>query len=157
MDGFKNSTKTKYGAHGSACYAKGGVVKKAEGGVVRRRDTEYDKDFADTKRSTDYLYGPVRKDGSQLEVRVGPKPTKTEAMAYVDAERRIRKRGDNVGMPREMAEIGIPAEREGKKLKDTMPDLATSKAAGYKPSARYAKGGKVRGGLSFNSKPLIGK
>jgi len=29
MDGFKNSTKTKYGAHGSACYAKGGVVKKA--------------------------------------------------------------------------------------------------------------------------------
>lgn len=184
MKGFKDTTKTKYGAHGSACFARGGAVKKAvaafkkadavqdaklvakavksvtkmaEGGEVYRRDTEYDKDFADTKRSTDYLYGPVRKDGSQLEVRVGPKPTKTEAMAYVDAERRIRKRGDNVGMPREMAEIGFPAEREGKKLKDKMPDLATSKAAGYKPSARYAKGGKVRGGLAFCSKPMIGK
>ncbi len=65
-----------------------------------------------------------------------------------DAERRIRKSGSNVGMPREMAEIGYPAEREGRRLKDTMPDLATSKAARLKKQA----GGDVKSPFAVRGK-----
>jgi len=138
MDGFKNSTKTKYGAHGSACYAKGGVVKKAEGGAVNK--------VPEAER------GVLR----------------AQAKVLRDTAEDLKKSKEYAVKLRRYTEDAARATTSGRSPTDewntrVQRDLSaeTSAAMGLAKAMRSpmkkALGGKVRGGLSFNSKPLIGK
>ena len=88
----------------------------------------FERDMKDTKRSTDYLPYYTHK-GEYDEARVGPTPSKLEAMAFVDASRRLPKQGWLIRAPMEMKKLGEKGEAEAKKLR--------------KPTKKMAMGGSV--------------
>lgn len=66
-------------------------------------------------------------EGNYQEHRVGKAPSKTAAMAAVDANRRRTAQGDRYMMPKEIKELGAKGEAEAKALR--------------KPAKKMAKGG----------------
>jgi hypothetical protein len=118
------------------------------------------RDLRDTRRETDYL-PYYDSDGNYQEHRVGKAPTKLEAMAFVDASRRLPKQGVFSSTPREMRDLGKKGEAEAKALRkptkkapaSKMPSSAESAASGDRMSRENAKDAKAVAATTPSKKP----
>lgn len=93
MDGFKDSTKTRY-AKGGSCYAKGGsVMKKANGGMVAQ-DASARRVRAE-EAGEDAIMGMPRAKGDDFRKKRGIEVTKTtvrEIGPRTDLDKRLSRR-----------------------------------------------------------------
>jgi hypothetical protein len=91
------------------------------------------RDWDSQKSSSKYI--PVYDEkGNYREINTGKKPTKLEAMEYLDAWRRTTSQGNTSLLPRAIKELGEQGEREARALR--------GKASGGEVK-KYAAGGAV--------------
>ena len=94
--------------------------------------------------------------GNYQEHRVGKAPSKTTAMAAVDAHRRRTAQGNRYMMPKEIKELGEKGEAEAKKLRKPtkkMPSAAESAASGDRMSRENAKDAKAVAATTPSNRP----
>lgn len=126
-------------------YKVGGPVKKAMGGEARKREADKisaeitARDQESTRRSTDYI-PTYDKDGKYREIRGrGEKPTKLEAMEFMDAAGRLKRSGNNLRIPKEMRDLAAKGSAEA-----GMRESASSSQKGSGRVMKKAMGGEAK-------------
>ena len=110
-----------------------GSKKKMTGEEVRVAQDISGRDQTSLELGSNYI--PVYDErGTFRELNTGKKPTKLEAMEYLDAWRRGTSQGDTIRLPRAIKELGERGEREARALR--------GKVSGG-PVKKMAKGGSV--------------
>jgi len=86
------------------------------------------RDQTSLESSSNYI--PVYDErGAFRELNTGKKPTKFEAMEYLDAWRRRTGEGDTIRLPRAIKELGERGEREARALRGKASGGAVKKMA----------------------------
>jgi hypothetical protein len=153
MKGFKDSTKTKFGAHGSACYAKGGSVNRGLGQISdvehralteRRPVNKGLGQISDVERralTEAKKPAPVKKSLGGLIKKLSP-------LAAIAS-------GDDSGIGGALKALSPAAMLLAKKKKNPIDDISVTQVSAQ--PTQMKRGGKVKGGLAFASKPMFGK
>jgi len=95
---------------------------------------DIDKRDWDSQKSSSQYFPTYDEKGNYKEINIGKKPTKLEAMEYLDAWLRTTGEGNKSLLPRKVEELGVQGEREARALR--------GKASGGEVK-KYAAGGAV--------------